>query len=488
MSTPHHRLISARWVVGFQDGEHRIIEDGVVVTAGDRILHVGRSWDGPADERIDAPGGLLIPGLISTHAHVAAQVGDRLVLDGGRRDFLRSGFLNCAPRKAAGGPGFAAAEDADASIAYAFAALLRQGVTTVVEGGNTGDVGDAMLHWAGESGVRLYYSPAFAAAEYLFESDGRLTVSWDPGMGEAGLARAVRFIEAHDGACDGRIRGIMNPDEFYLSPIGLLRDARAEATRLGVGMTVHFCEQLFEFHETLRRTGRTPVQLMAEHGLLGPDVLLGHCIYIAGHPMTAYPWADDLPLLAASGATVAHAPVALARRGVALASFERYARAGVNLAIGTDSYPYDLLAEMRTAALVGKVVDQDNEAASARKVFDAATLGGARALGRPDLGRLAPGARADMVLLRFDDLAIGPVWDPIRSLVMNATGGHVRHVFVDGRRVVDEGRVLFADEGALVAGAERSCRAVWDRFATSHWTGQPLEAVFTPSLRPWQEP
>lgn len=344
-----------------------------------------------------------------------------------------------------------------------------------------------MLQHAEASGVRLYYSPAFASGEYCVADDGRLIVRRDEKMGFDGLERAVRFIEEHDGAFAGRYRGIFNPDEFYLSTPELRRQTRMEANRLGIGITMHFCEQLFEFHETLRMTSRTPVQLLTDEGFLGPDVLLGHCIYVAGHPMVAYPWDDDVKLIAAAGATVAHAPLALARRGVFLSSFDRYRNAGINLGMGTDSYPYDVIEEMRMASLAAKIVDMDNEAAKARDVFNAATLGGARALGRSDLGRLAPGCKADIALVDFNDVAIGPVWDPIRSLVMCASGSNVRTVLVDGRTVVDEGRVRFADQHALMRKAQDSCEAVWRRFPETHWTGREMTQVFPPSLAPWRQ-
>jgi 5-methylthioadenosine/S-adenosylhomocysteine deaminase len=487
MTESRTTLIRAKWVVGYQQGEHRLIDDGVIVVQGDRILYVGTTWNGAVDVIIEAGKAIAIPGLISTHAHVAAQVTDRLVLDGGRRDFMRSGFLNCAPRRSPDSQGLGSYEDAEASISYAFGALLRQGVTTMVEGGNTGDVGQIMIECAEASGARLYYSPAFAAGEYFYDGEGKLIVHRNEKMGFEGLERAVRFVDEHDGSCAGRYRGILNPDEFYLSTPKLLRQTKSEAQRLGVGMTLHFCEQIFEFHETLRATGKTPVQLMADEGILGPEVVLGHCIYIAGHPMVAYPWDGDLQLLAGSGATVAHAPVSLARRGVHLQSFDRYRSAGINLAMGTDSYPYDLIAEMRMASLIGKIVGGDNEAASARHVFHAATLGGAQALGRDDLGRLAPGAKADIVLVDLDDLVIGPIWDPIRSLVMCATGSHVRKVMVDGNLVVDDGRVLFADEDWLLQRAQDSCRAVWAKFPEVHWSGKPVDEVFSPALKKWIE-
>ena len=99
-------LIRGGTIVAWQDGGHRILEDGVVVYRGDSIVHIGRAWSGVADEVVEASGKLVCPGFISTHAHVSDHVGDRLVVDTGRRDFLRSGFLNYAPRRRPDGPGF----------------------------------------------------------------------------------------------------------------------------------------------------------------------------------------------------------------------------------------------------------------------------------------------------------------------------------------------------------------------------------------------
>ena len=133
------------------------------------------------------------------------------------------------------------------------------------------------------------------------------------------------------------------------------------AARLKVGITLHASEQVHEFHEILRRTMRTPIGWLEDEGFLGPEVILGHCIYVSGHRFTSYPFKGDLEAIAASGASVAHSPVALARRGVTLDSFQRYREHGINLAIGTDSYPQDILAEMRWASLTCKVTERNNE-------------------------------------------------------------------------------------------------------------------------------
>ena len=121
-------LIRGGWIVAFDGREHRIIEDGVVVLEGDSIVHVGKSWDGRADRTIEASHDLVIPGLVNTHVHVGSQAGDRMVLDAGRRDLFRSGFLNHWPAKGIGGPNLFAFEDHAQALRYSLGSLLRFGL------------------------------------------------------------------------------------------------------------------------------------------------------------------------------------------------------------------------------------------------------------------------------------------------------------------------------------------------------------------------
>src|SRR5690606_4258728 len=152
-------------------------------------------------------------------------------------------------------------------------------------------------------------------------------------------------------------------------------------------------------------------------------------LYGRGH--AGGPWVSDaeLGLLAQAGVTVGHTPWIYLFGGRTLHSFGRYLRAGVGVAIGTDTYPGDMLQEMRVAAQLGKVAEAVDGAttpvasvgATAKTAFDAATLGAARFLGRDDLGRLAPGAKADIVMVRTDTASFVPTLDPIRSLVYYAS-------------------------------------------------------------------
>ena len=474
-------------IIAFDGHDHRRLEDGCLVFEGDTITHVGKSHDEPADETIDATGKIVIPGLISTHAHVSAQEGTRLLMDGGRRDHFSATFIQyIAPTK--DGPAFLRDWDQEASVRFGMASLVRNGVTTVIPfspGGS--DNGKFMVDLAGEMGLRIYYAPVSSGGAYLYDHSGRLGFTMDEKVGFAQFERAAEHIEAFNGAHDGRVRGIVVLDEFYLSTPALRKAAKELAKSLGVGLTLHFSEQLSEFHETIRETGKTPVGVLEEEEILGPEVVLAHCMFVNGHSWTAYPFGNDLETLGRNDCTVAHTPGIWARLGLGIETFQRYLDSGINMALGTDVYPMDLFAEMRLAALVCKLKEQSHEAGRAIDVFNAATLGGAKALGRDDLGRLAAGAKADIVIVDTDNLMMGPIYDPIRALVHLATPQMVDTVIVDGRKLVSDKTLQVCDEKEVVAAARQTSRRVWDGYAGYHWAGRAAEEEFPPSLRPWED-
>ena len=492
MSSNDVTVIHGGWIVGFDGEAHRIIKDGVVVVRGDVIEHVGKSWAGEAANEIDARGDLVIPGLINMHCHVGAHAGDRMVFDGGRRDLLRSGFLNYCTAKGINGPTIHDHETPEAGIRFSLASLLKCGATTVVDmggepGGTTDDGGmGPMVEAAGELGIRLYTSPGFASAHHYFDQGGRHRMQWDEEAGLRGLARAVDFIQKYDGAFDGRFRGILVPLEYHTATHDLLRRTKEAAEALGVGITTHCAESVLEVQDSIRETGRTPVSMLHDLGFLGPEVVLGHVLYTSGHSQIAFPFGDDLAKLASSGATVAHCPLVFARRGLYLESLQRYHDAGVNLAIGTDSYPQDILGELKFAALMGKVADHNQEDAATRDIFDAATLAGARALDRPDLGRLAPGAQADIVVCDFARLRAGPFLDPIKALIQCCDGEAVKHVMVQGHMLVEDGRLTAWDEDKLLADVRQSTDRAWSRFADYWPENEQIDEVFPAAYEPWE--
>jgi len=130
---------------------------------------------------------------------------------------------------------------------------------------------------------------------------------------------------------------------------------------------------------------------------------------------------------------------------MALRDFGRYRRAGINLGIGTDTYPHNMIEEMRHVGYLARLMAQTPRAVTTGEVFHAATVGGAKALGRDDLGRVAVGARADLVMVDMTHHLMRPSRDPVRSLVYAAADRAVHTVYIDGHRVVHEGQVHSLD-------------------------------------------
>jgi 5-methylthioadenosine/S-adenosylhomocysteine deaminase len=212
----------------------------------------------------------------------------------------------------------------------------------------------------------------------------------------------------------------------------------------------------------VHRHGKTPIRWARDIGILGPRSILGHAIFTDEHSWTRWHTKDDVNILSETGASVAHCPSPFARYGQTLEDFGRYRRAGVNMGMGTDVSPHNLIEEMRLAAILARVAARDINTTSTAAMFHAATVGGATALGRDDIGRLAPGARADLVLVDLANPFMLPARDPLRSLMYTAADRAVRDVFVDGEKVVEAGRVLtlnHAEALGLLADAQARMEA-----------------------------
>jgi 5-methylthioadenosine/S-adenosylhomocysteine deaminase len=466
-------------IVAYHDGGHRLLRGGVLVFEDDRVTFVGRQYPGPVDHRIDATGRLILPGFVTLHCHADTEAGGRLIADIGRRDFFHTGFLNyyagLKDRKT-----LPQHQDRRIGPTFAMVELLKSGCTTIVE---LGAADDEMVAIAGRLGLRAYLSPGYLSAAHRMSPEGLLFYDWDEEGGRQGIERAKAFIAKHHGSYDGRIQGMLFPYQVDTCSADLLRATRKAADELGVGIEIHTGQNLLEFHEILRRYGKTPVELLADTGLLGPDAILGHCIISTAHRLAGLPGGRDLEILARTGASVAHCPLVFARRGNALQSFHRYRAAGVNVGLGTDTYPRDMISEMRWAALLCKIMEHDFAVATAGEILSAATLAGARALRREDIGRLAPGAKADIVVVDLQRTRIGPYRDPIKALVNCATTDDVERVIVDGRTVVEGGRVGGVDETALLREAQQEAERVWATVPDWHWQGLTADE-FSPLALP----
>ena len=284
---------------------------------------------------------------------------------------------------------------------------------------------------------------------------------WNEAAGRAGFDKAQRVIDLANQHPSGRLMGMVCPSQIDTCSADLLRDAYDLAEERNLPWQTHAAQSVTEFQEMIRRHGKTPVQWMKDIGVLGEHTIIGHGIFLDHHPWVHWSTRKDLDLLADNSVTVAHCPTVFLRRGITLRTFGGYLRHGINMGIGTDTYPHNYLEEMRNVGTVARVIAETVDDLNTSDIFNAATIGGANALRREDLGRLAVGAKADVVMVDLKAPSMVPVREPIRSLVFVAGDRAVSDVFVGGEQVVRDGEVISIDmPAALEALQEAQARSM----------------------------
>jgi 5-methylthioadenosine/S-adenosylhomocysteine deaminase len=191
----------------------------------------------------------------------------------------------------------------------------------------------------------------------------------------------------------------------------------------------------------------------------------------------------DLDILCETGTSVAHCPVVFSRYGQMMEDVGSYIRKGVNLAIGTDTEPQNMAEEVRMASTMGRAAARSVRGVWLSELFHAATIGGAKALGRDDIGRISVGAKADLVLLDLDAHGMRPVRDPLRSFFFSAADRAVRDVFVDGRQVVKDGEVTMIDRAALSRPLQESQEAFIRNAPYVDFRGRTADEISPTSFR-----
>lgn len=489
--------INGMWVVGFEDGKHRLHPRGCVVMEGDRILFAGEDYGPDVDEVIDLPGSLVCPGFIDTHVHSGHRALHKLLTDSGRSDLFGQPYMEVTIPRAGtrirGYPNYLsreqAADDPGVALHAAFtvAELLRNGVTTFVELGGHVLVQEAIAQQCEALGIRGFLGPGYDSGRWVSDEQGHLSRMRYPDGGMHLFDEAVAFIERVESAGNDLVHGMLVPREVENCSADILRRTVAASRDLRVPIATHAGYNVIEFYETVREHRMTPIELLDSVGMLSPALNIGHANLISDSPRLNYSGGSDLGLMGSNRVSVSHCPINIVRRGRVLDSWKKYREAGVNLTIGSDTYPRDMIMNMRTASYHGKVMSHDLGSATAEEVFEAATLAGARSLGREDLGRLAPGARADVIaidLCRKDTLRYGPIWDPIKSLVECGVGDDVSFVATSGVVRMRDGRIPGVDIARLRSDAQDFASDVWGRVQDWDPLKRTARAMCRPSFCP----
>ncbi|HZP77828.1 MAG TPA: chlorohydrolase family protein [Pseudolabrys sp.] len=466
--------ITCGWLVGHANGHHTLWRNAELVYEGNTILFIGERFDGGVDHEIDARDKLVAPGFIDTHVHSGHRASHRLISDIGRGDYFGQPFLEISvARKGArvgGDPRYARPDDSSVAeelrlnARFTAAELLRNGITTFVEFGSQLRVQEALLQAVGELGNRCYLGPGFDSGRWIGGDGGKLVRVIDEAAGEREFDLALDFIERHQGDHGDRVRGILVPREIETCSVPLMRKAAKAARDRNLPVAIHAAYNIHEVYDIIREHQMTSVELLRDIGLMSDKLNIGHGNFTCDNPLVNYSGSHDLEIMGSHRCSISHCPVNVARRGRFLDSWESYRKAGVNIALGTDTYPRDMIMQMRNASYFGKVASHNLKAATAAQVFEAATLGGAHSVGRDDIGRLAPNAKADIIIIDLtgrDTLRVGPVRDPIKSLVDCGVGDDVDTVIVDGVVRMEGGRIPGINFAELRGQAQAAGERVW---------------------------
>jgi cytosine/adenosine deaminase-related metal-dependent hydrolase len=416
------------------DADRREIADGAVFVRGNAIEAVGPSAELPAtaDIVIDARDQIVIPGLVNTHHHFYQTL--TRVLPAAQDAELFDWLQVLYPVWARLTP-----EMAFVSTQTAAAELLLSGCTTSSDHlylFPNGTRLDDTLEAAAQVGIRFH---AARGAMSVGQSQGGLPPDSVVEAEDAILRDTERLIARwHDPDRHAMQRIVVAPCSPFSVSQGLMRDAALLARRHGVSLHTHLAENAKDIAYTREKFGCTPAEYAEQLGWVGPDVWHAHCVQLdeAG-----------IALFARTGTGVAHCPGSNMRLASGVAPIRRMLDAGVPVGLAVDGSASNdsghLLGEARLALLLQRVanVDRGPGALTAREVLEIATLGGARVLGRDDIGALAPGMAADIVTVPLDDIGMaGALHDPLAALFFCHVP-RVRHSIVNGRVVVRDGEL-----------------------------------------------
>jgi len=478
-------LLTARWVVGHRDGRHVLIENGEVVFEDGAIVFVGHGFPGVHARRIDCGHAVIGPGFVDLDALSDL---DTTILGYDNQPAWRKGRVWPRSYLDAGPVEMYTAEELAFQKRHAFTLLIRNGITTAMPiaslfyraWGETPEEFAAAAESAAELGLRVYLGPAYRTGNMVVEADGRIETFYDEPRGLAELAAAIAFCERYEGGAGGLVRTMLAPDRIETSTRELLSRTAAASRALGVPVRLHCCQSKIEYELVLRQHGMSPPELLQSLGFLGPRTLLPHGTFVSGSRHVDRP-GRDLEIIRDAGATIVHCPLVSGRHGNVIDHFGRYRDMGLRLALGTDTAPPDMILNMQIGMILCRVAAGSAGACRSEDYYDAATIGGADALGRADLGRLQAGARADITIFDLDRPHLGQVIDPIQTMMLAGHGRDFSAVVIDGRFVMEDRVIPGCDEAADKRRAQAQFERVMAQYPLRTFGHPPASEIFSSS-------
>lgn len=447
-------LIEAAYVITEGNDENLVLlEPGFLGIKDDKISYIGKTRPNGYDNAnlIKVRNGLILPGFIDLHYHADTPLTKGFIEDVGSINFYGSILYEHLTA-------IYSATTKKEWIAIARLTLLemvKNGITTAVEFNSY--YPEELSELLEESGMRGYIAPETnSLLTYPYSTDGRTIIFKEIDEAHAfdKLNRNLMLIEKLNGKNNDLIRVTIGPTEPPACNPRLLKEIRKYADIYRVPITMHAAETIIERNYIKEKYSRTSIEYLDENGITGHDVILGHVLYTK---------ISDVKKLYETKTNVAHCPTIFARRGRYLNSLDKYITFGINVGIGTDTFPQDMIEEMRIATICSKIADDDFSSAPSQKIYQCATLNGAKALGRNDIGMLKVGNKADVIVVDLDDYNLVPTRDPIKVIVNCGTGKNVNTTIVNGKLLMQNRKLLKIPEEAVIEKAKIASKDVWKK-------------------------
>lgn len=412
--------------------EKEVYENGSILIENNIIKAVGHVDENLIDEDAeiyDAKGKILMPGFVNTHVHLSQQLGRGIADDVTLLTWLRERIWP-----------YESSFDYDDSLISSTACcveLIKSGVTTFLEAG--GQYVDAMVEAVDKTGIRACLTKS------VMDNGEGLPKAWDKTCEEE-LDTQIELFEKYNNTCDERVKIWFGLRTIFNNSDELIVRTKELADKYKTGIHMHIAEIADEIDFAKTRKGLGTVEHLNELGVLGPNLLAVHTVWLNNR---------ELDLFRLNDVKVSHNPAAAMKVVLGFASIPEMLHKGIPVSIGTDGAPsnnrMDMMRDMYLTSLIHKGRTLNPEVVYAEQILEMATLNGAKcALLEDVIGSLEVGKKADMIILNGNDIHSLPMHNPIGNIVYSMSSKNVESTICNGKWLMKEREIVVLDEAELL--------------------------------------
>lgn len=453
--------------VATMNARREMIKDGAVAIEGNKILGVDKTEKikakHKADVELDCTGKLILPGLVDCHVHLA-----QALLRGCADDLSLVSWLRerVHPLQGSYSP-----KEGELSAKLCCIEMIKSGTTCFVESG---------MHWrygfneiarvVENTGIRAALTKKLMNLRGYADFPDAIVESMAED-GETAMRQNIEMVKKWHGKANNRINIWFGPRTPGGATVEYFREIAENARKYKTGITLHLAEVKDDIRYIQNEFKMTPMEFMKHCGLVGEHVIYAHGVWMRE---------KDFEILRETNSTVCHCPASNLKLASGFAPIPEMLKAGVNVALGCDGGPsndcYDMIREMKLAAIAHKGRLLDPEVLPAEQALELATVNGARAtLWGKELGSLEPEKLADLIVVDQRKPHLVPVRNPISNLVYAANGTDVDTVIIDGKIVMQERELKTIDEAEVVEKAQEVGREVDKRLGLEIGSNWPVK-------------